>query len=187
MKKSLLILLGVIATNASLADDFRTNDGKEYKNARVSRAEPDGIVIITDSGIIKLYFAELPKEISEKYHYDPAKAAAFSNAQAQVQRSVDERIRVTKEVEAKAVQEDEPIDPMSQGGRLHQIEIVSGKVLKKLGDKKLIVRSSGKTILLRGHPNWVMLAPGDDVKVRATGVGTVQYNGSTIHAYDFSQ
>jgi hypothetical protein len=28
-----------------LAEDFKTIDGKEYKNAKVSRAEPDGIVI----------------------------------------------------------------------------------------------------------------------------------------------
>jgi hypothetical protein len=31
-------------------------DGKEHKNTRVSRVEPDGIVLITDSGISKAYF-----------------------------------------------------------------------------------------------------------------------------------
>lgn len=31
----------------SLADDFRTVGGKEYKNAAVSRVEPDGIVLRT--------------------------------------------------------------------------------------------------------------------------------------------
>jgi hypothetical protein len=29
----------------ALADDFKTIDGKEYKNATVSRVEPDGLVI----------------------------------------------------------------------------------------------------------------------------------------------
>jgi len=37
-------------------DDFKAIDGKEYKNTKVSRVEPDGIVLITDSGISKVYF-----------------------------------------------------------------------------------------------------------------------------------
>jgi hypothetical protein len=39
-------------------------DGKEYKNVTVSRGEPDGIVLITSTGISKVYFTELPKENS---------------------------------------------------------------------------------------------------------------------------
>jgi len=65
-----------------LADDFKTIDGKEYKNITVSRIEPDGIVLITSSGISKVYFTELPKEIQERFHYDAAKAAAYSAEQA---------------------------------------------------------------------------------------------------------
>jgi hypothetical protein len=59
------------------AENFRLNDGSEYKNVRISRVEPDGIMVITNSGIVKLFFTELPKEIQEKYHYDPKKAEAF--------------------------------------------------------------------------------------------------------------
>jgi hypothetical protein len=43
-------------------NDFKTVDGKQYKNVTVSKIEPDGIVVITKSGISKLYFTELPKE-----------------------------------------------------------------------------------------------------------------------------
>jgi len=62
----------------ALADDFRTIDGREYKNVTVSRIEPDGIVLKSKSGILKIYFAELPKEVQERFHYDPQKAAAAS-------------------------------------------------------------------------------------------------------------
>jgi hypothetical protein len=34
-----------------LAEDFKTISGKEYKNATVSRVEPDGIVLKRKSGI----------------------------------------------------------------------------------------------------------------------------------------
>src|SRR5438045_6450844 len=62
----------------ALAEDFKTSDGKEYKNVTVRRVEPDGIVISSKSVIAKLYFTELPKEVQERFHYNPAKAAAQS-------------------------------------------------------------------------------------------------------------
>jgi hypothetical protein len=58
-------------------DDFKLTNGTEYKNARISRVEPDGIVVITKTGIIKLFFVELPKDVQEKYHYDLKKAEGF--------------------------------------------------------------------------------------------------------------
>ena len=66
--------LSIFALSASLAlaEDFKTVTGKEYKNATVSRVEADGIVIRTKDGISKLYFAELPKDVQERFHYGSA-------------------------------------------------------------------------------------------------------------------
>jgi len=64
--------------SVALADDFKLVDGKEYKNVTVSRVEPDGIVLRTKSGISKLYFVELSKEVQERFHYNAANAAAYS-------------------------------------------------------------------------------------------------------------
>ncbi len=74
------ILAFLIACFASIAvaEDFKAIDGKEYKNVAVSRVEPDGIVLRTRSGISKLYFVELPKEVQERFHYNAASAAAYS-------------------------------------------------------------------------------------------------------------
>ena len=47
----------------------------------MSSVEPDGIVLITKSGISKVYFVELPKEMQERFHYDAAKAAQFTTVQ----------------------------------------------------------------------------------------------------------
>ena len=71
MKTALIMLIGCFASIA-LAEDFKTIDGKEYKNATVSRVESDGIVLKTKSGITKVYFAELPKDIQERFHYGSA-------------------------------------------------------------------------------------------------------------------
>ncbi len=62
----------------AFADDFKTINGKEYKNVTVSRVEPDGVVIKFSGGIVKLPFTELSKELQEKYHYDPGAAQKFA-------------------------------------------------------------------------------------------------------------
>jgi len=67
---------------AALSEDFRTINGKEYKDATVTRVEPDGVVVKTDSGVTKIYFTELPKDVQEHFHYDAGKAASYSAEQA---------------------------------------------------------------------------------------------------------
>jgi hypothetical protein len=52
-----------------LAEDFKTINGKECTNATVSRVEADGIVLRTKTGISKVYFVELPKDVQERFHY----------------------------------------------------------------------------------------------------------------------
>ena len=59
--------------SAASREDFKTVNGKEYKDATVTRVEPDGIVVKTKSGITKVYFTELPKDVQEHFHYDSGK------------------------------------------------------------------------------------------------------------------
>ena len=85
MNKTTLAILAALSASIALADDFKTSDGKEYKNATVSRVEPDGIVLSSKSGISKVYFTELPKEAQQRFNYDAEKAAAYSAEQNSVQ------------------------------------------------------------------------------------------------------
>jgi len=78
----ILAFLILSFTSAAFAEDLKTVNGKEYKDAAITRVEPDGIVVKTKSGITKVYFAELPKEVQERFHYDQQKASAYSAEQA---------------------------------------------------------------------------------------------------------
>ena len=69
-------------TTVALADDFKLVSGKEYKNVTVSRVEPDGVVLRTKSGISKVYFVELPREVQERFHYNAAIASVYSAQEA---------------------------------------------------------------------------------------------------------
>jgi len=73
-----LAILAMVSASIVVAEDFKTINGKDYKNATVSRVEPDGIVLKSKSGITKLYFTELPKDVQERFHYDSARGTHFT-------------------------------------------------------------------------------------------------------------
>lgn len=91
----ILTFLILCFASVALADDFKAIDGKEYKNVTVSRVESDGIMLTSSSGISKVYFTELPKDVQERFHYDPAKSAAYSaeqNARQEVLQKQQEEV-----------------------------------------------------------------------------------------------
>jgi len=49
----------------AFADDFKTITCKEYKNVTITKQELDGITVTNKAAgiLVKLYFAELPKEV----------------------------------------------------------------------------------------------------------------------------
>jgi len=98
-----ILLLSFAA--AALSEDFKTVNGKEYKDATVTRVDPDGVVVKTKSGITKIYFIELPKEVQEQFHYDSEKAASYSAEQAAnysaYQKQQDETQRQQQAADAK--------------------------------------------------------------------------------------
>ena len=105
MSTTVLTFLLLCFTSAAFAEDFKTVNGKEYKDAAVTRVDPDGIVVKTKSGITKVYFVELPKDVQERFHYDSAKATSYSAEQAAnytaYQKQQDERQRQQQAADAK--------------------------------------------------------------------------------------
>jgi hypothetical protein len=74
--KIALSIFAALSASLALAEDFRTVDGKEYKDATVTRVEGDGIVLRTKTGISKVYFFELPQDVQKKFHPRPATPTA---------------------------------------------------------------------------------------------------------------
>lgn len=70
--KTTLPILAALSVSMALAEDFKTTKGKEYKDATIMRVEGDGIVIRTKTGISKVYFPELPKDVQERFHHGQA-------------------------------------------------------------------------------------------------------------------
>ena len=124
-RKTALGILVAVSASVALADDFKTVEGKEDKNVKVSRVEPDGIVITFSGGIVKLPFSELSPDVQKKYGYDSSAAAAYSakeyekhTALAQ-QRNADEQRRLEERQKywsEHATQQTQQPAPQSQRG-----------------------------------------------------------------------
>ena len=69
MKYCGTLILAVLFASLALSEDFKTTNGKVYKDSTVSRIEGDGIVLRTEAGISKVYFTELPQEVQERFHW----------------------------------------------------------------------------------------------------------------------
>ena len=71
-RKTTITILAMLSASLALAEDFKTVSGRVYKDATISHVEADGIVIKTKTGISKIYFVELPKDVQERFHYGSA-------------------------------------------------------------------------------------------------------------------
>jgi hypothetical protein len=102
-QKTTIAILAALSVSLALADDFKTNSGKEYKNAIVTQVDPDGIVVRTKTGISKLYFPELPEDVRKQFHYDPQNAAAYAGQEAAARKAAaqqaEESIKEQKELQ----------------------------------------------------------------------------------------
>jgi hypothetical protein len=160
-----LTFLIVCFASAAFAEDFKTVNGKEYKDATISRVEPDGIVVKTKSGITKVYFAELPKEVQERFHYDPEKATAYTAEQAAnytaYQKQQEEIRRQREDADAKnnavlAAQQAATNRTQALQDRYAALQQEENSLLLRIGEAKqpgpaYWGGSKGKTLL--HHPN----------------------------------
>ena len=160
-----LTIIAALFASLAVAEDFKTIKGKEYKNAKVSHVDPDGIVLITKSGISKVYFTELPKEVQERFRYDATEGDEYARKQNQALEQGNKEL----------LQEE----------KLGQMRWISGKVISK-SDNALLVECSGEgssghsdaatgRVVLRGHPDFAALAEGDRVAESGVVIPATQW------------
>ncbi len=146
--KTALSILAALSASVALADDIKTLNGKEYKNATVSRVEPDGIVLKTKSGIVKVYFVELPKDVQERFHYDAEKATAYTAAQNAAMQKNNEQL--DKEYAGVQWTREQEQSIQALRGSLQQLQTAKEDLQREIREKeKLPVRLSGHSDLYR--------------------------------------
>jgi hypothetical protein len=140
-----IILFALCFVSAAFSDDFKTVAGREYKNATVIRVEPDGIVLTNNAGISKVYFTELPKEVQERFGYNPQRAADYSAQQSagldQVRKEQAEASRQEAEVTQKAnqyraEQQTRQNEVRALQGRYEELQRQEDDLLLRIGEAK---------------------------------------------------
>jgi hypothetical protein len=134
MQAAFAVIVTVCSATIALADDFKTIDGKEYKNVTVKRVEPDGIVVSSKSGISKVYFAELPKEVQQRFGYNPEKATAYTAEQnaalEQARKQQEEAMRQKAEADAKRNQNFTEEESAKQAAKRQQANSQASQALQ---------------------------------------------------------
>ncbi len=75
-----LAIVAVLSASLALAEDFKTINGKVYKDATIIRVEADGIILRTKTGISKIYFIELSKDVQGRFRPSPSPSPAKTAA-----------------------------------------------------------------------------------------------------------
>ena len=78
MNRFIAIILTLCATGTAFGDIITNKAGQVYNVKKIVRSEPDGITVMHDTGLVKLFFWELPEDIQAKYGYDPATASTYN-------------------------------------------------------------------------------------------------------------
>jgi hypothetical protein len=162
MNTKVLTFLVLPFISAVFADDFKTSNGKEYRDATVTRVEPDGIVVKTKSGVTKVYFAELPRDVQERFHYDSEKAASYSAEQAanyatyQKQQEETRRQRADADAKTKAVLVEQQVatnHTQALQTRYAELQKQEDDLLLQIGQAKQPGPAYREGKSVRHHPN----------------------------------
>jgi chromosome segregation ATPase len=161
----MLVSLVVCLMSVAFADDFKTVTGKEYNDVTVSRVEPDGIVVTGKSGISKLYFTELPKDVQERFGYNSEKAVDYSAQQnAALERARKQQEETTRrEAEAtqkanqhRAEQQNQQNEIQTLQSRYENLQRQEANLLVRIGEAKApgpAYWGGTKNQTLRHYPN----------------------------------
>ncbi len=140
MKKRLItFFLVLVAVSLAYSEDFKTLAGKEYKDATVTRVEPDGVVLTTNAGVSKVYFTELPSDVQDRYGYDAQRAGDYSAQQS----AGFEQIRKQQEEASRQKAESSQIinqQRAEQGNRQNAVQMLQARYqeLQRQEDKLLL-------------------------------------------------
>ncbi len=81
------LLLVIASAPLALALELRTLSGRSYQNCRVLEVRADCIRITHATGVTSIDFEDLPEEVRQRYHYDPAKGAEARQNNATIARN----------------------------------------------------------------------------------------------------
>lgn len=114
--------------------DITTQSGQVYKNAKITRVEPDGITVMYSKGIAKVPFTDLSEEYRKEYGYDPEQASAYSIKMAEERQRAYSRQRQREQEAAEAAASEQKVKELVQS--VKKIAEVNAKARRALAERR---------------------------------------------------
>jgi len=108
--KRLFLVLVLLWPALAGAEDIKRADGTILKGT-ILRAEPDGLVVETESGIQKVDFLLLADEVQKRYGFDFAKSREYRASQAAAQQQLVQQQAAEIRAQAAALEEKQKQQP----------------------------------------------------------------------------
>jgi hypothetical protein len=92
------VFAGPAQPTNSLPAKITTTDGVTYNAPKLTRVEPDGLLVefqpaAGGTGLAKIKFAKLPAALQKQFGYDPGKAAAFEKQEKFAQQALTQKLQ----------------------------------------------------------------------------------------------
>lgn len=72
-----------------------TKDGRTYKSTEITAVEPSGLKLITDTGLVRVRFIDLPEKVRQAFNYDPLAASEYERAKEDIRiKGADRELRI---------------------------------------------------------------------------------------------
>jgi hypothetical protein len=136
--KRIITISAIIAliSYGAFARDFKTLDGKIYKNAKIKIEKPNGIGILHSTGITFIKFINLPEEVQKEFNFDRSKALKY-----------EEEIKQQKGKRAQELAEKMKIALKKQAEKDKKKQLKAKKQKEKYDKIKKIVCKQGSPVI----------------------------------------
>jgi len=92
------VFAGPASPTNALPSQITTTDGVTYNAPKLTRVEPDGLLVEFrpadgGTGLAKLKFAKLPAALQQQFGYDPGKAAGYEQQEKLAQQALTQKLQ----------------------------------------------------------------------------------------------
>lgn len=143
---SLMTVLRAVDTSKPF--DLITTLGEKFRNCRITKATPEGLTIVHDSGVAKLSFALLGEEWKKQFDYDPAKAREYAQAE-------DEKRQAAEALRAEALRKQK----LNEDEQLAELAVAERKRLQ--ADARVVKEYQDSVTAANTPPTPLAPLPGD--------------------------
>ena len=123
MNQAAALLLLLLTSVSTIAEDWSTTDGKKYEGVTVVKIEDDTVTILDKDGGARVPLSTLSVELQKRFNYDPVKAQAAARKHDDEQKLEEQQLKSQLAAQAKAKADALAEDWTLNGKDYHNVKV----------------------------------------------------------------